>query len=167
LQADISLMPIKHSIGGKAEPVKPAERPLLRSLWRGFRLRCPNCGEGAMFGAYLKVNNACPHCGEELHHHRADDAPPYFTMLIVGHVIVGSVLAVEMAFAPPMWLQMIAWPILAVALCLLLLPCIKGTLVALQWALRMHGFDAAARANGTPFIDYDPMHPIAGDVRKR
>jgi len=111
-----------------------------------------------MFSAYLKVNDRCPACAEELHHHRADDAPPYFTILIVGHIIVAALLSVELTFGPPMWLQMVAWPILAVVLCLVLLPCIKGALVGLQWALRMHGFEAASRAKGTPFIDYDPMH---------
>ena len=56
-------------------------------------MKCPACGKGAMFNAYLKVNDRCPACGEELHHHRADDAPPYFTMLIVGHIVVALVLA--------------------------------------------------------------------------
>lgn len=160
-------MPIERSIGGAPIPAALPARPVFPALWRGLRLRCPACGRGAMFNAYLKVNDACPACREELHHHRADDAPPYFTMLIVGHIIVGSVLTVEMAFAPPMWLQMIGWPLLALALSLLLLPCIKGALVALQWALRMHGFDQATRAKGTPYIDFDPMHGAADDVRKR
>ena len=80
-------------------------------------------------------------CGEALHHHRADDAPPYFTIVIVGHVIVGLLLAVEMAYRPPLWLHAALWLPLTVLLALLLLPVIKGTLVGLQWALLMHGFD--------------------------
>jgi len=146
-------MPIEQSIGGKPAPAKPSERPLLRSLWRGFRLRCPNCGEGAMFGAYLKVNNACPHCGEELHHHRADDAPPYFTILIVGHLIVAGVMMVEDYFHPDYWVHILMWFPLTIGLSLWLLPRIKGALVGLQWALRMHGFagpDAFDPANPPP-----------------
>ena len=158
-------MPIEYSIGGKVAPTRATERHLIAAMWRGFRLRCPNCGKGAMFGAYLKVNGRCPSCGEELHHHRADDAPPYFTMLIVGHIVVGAVLTVEVLFAPPMWVQMVGWPTLAIALSLLLLPCIKGALVGLQWALRMHGF-GAAKAGGTPFIDYDPLHTDRNDDRQ-
>jgi uncharacterized protein (DUF983 family) len=159
-------MPIEHTTGNTTVTRPDGYRPLPQALWRGFRMKCPACGKGAIFNAYLKVNDRCPACGEELHHHRADDAPPYFTMLIVGHIVVASVLAVEVAFAPPMWMQMIAWPVLAIALCLLLLPAIKGALVALQWALRMHGFDAASRASGTPYIDFDPMHPNADNGRK-
>src|SRR4029079_10295248 len=97
-------------------------RPVLDSLWRGGALKCPACGKGAMFRRSLKVVDACPHCGEELHHHRADDAPPYFTIVIVGHVVVGLVLAVEMAYRPPLWLHAALWLPLTVILALLILP---------------------------------------------
>ena len=60
-----------------------------QAIRRGFMGRCPRCNEGHIFRAYLKVNDACPVCGEEFFHHRADDAPPYFTILVVGHVIGG------------------------------------------------------------------------------
>ena len=60
----------------------------------------PGLRHGTLFRRYLKVADNCPACGEELHHHRADDAPPYFTILIVGHFVVGLVLAVEMAYRP-------------------------------------------------------------------
>jgi uncharacterized protein (DUF983 family) len=130
-----------------AEHAAAPARPVLRSMWRGFLGRCPNCGRGKMFRAYLKVNDTCPACGEELFHHRADDAPPYVTILIVGHVVVGSVLAAEMLSAAiPLWLQAVGWSALALVLSLAILPRVKGALVALQWALRMHGFETAPTA---------------------
>jgi len=97
-----------------------------------------------MFAAYLKVVETCPACGEELHHHRADDAPPYFTILIVGHIVGASILLVE-EFWPdaPIWLHALVWPTLVLVLSLWLLPLFKGALVAYQWALRMHGFEKA------------------------
>ncbi|HUD52210.1 DUF983 domain-containing protein [Parvibaculum sp.] len=122
------------------EVVRAEPRPFGRSLWRGFLERCPNCGKGKLFRASLKVADECPHCGEALHHHQADDAPPYFTILIVGHVVVPIMLAVELEYAPAVWIQMIAWPTLTAALSLLLLPRIKGAVVGWQWAQRMHGF---------------------------
>ena len=61
--------------------VEPS-RNVWQAIGKGLRSRCPACGEGRIFRAYLKVNNICPHCGEELFHHRADDAPPYLTILI-------------------------------------------------------------------------------------
>jgi uncharacterized protein (DUF983 family) len=120
------------------------ERSVPLSLLRGARLMCPACGKGAMFRRYLKVADTCPACSEALHHHRADDAPPYFTIIIVGHIVVGLVLAVEMAFRPPIWVHEAIWLPLTVLLALLILPPVKGALVGLQWALLMHGFDPDA-----------------------
>jgi uncharacterized protein (DUF983 family) len=116
----------------------------------GFRLRCPACGAAPLFARYLKVSGACPGCGEALHHHRADDAPPYFTILIVGHVIVGAILPVERAFAPPLWVHAVVWLPLTLAMSLALLPRIKGAVVGLQWALYMHGFGEPAAGAGQP-----------------
>jgi uncharacterized protein (DUF983 family) len=93
-----------------------------------------------MFSSYLKVAPSCSSCGEELHHHRADDAPAYFTMVIVGHVVIGGVLAMEQAFVPPTWVQLSIWLPVTLIMSLALLPPVKGMLVALQWSLRMHGF---------------------------
>lgn len=95
-----------------------------------------------MFGRYLKVEPVCSRCGTELHHHRADDAPPYFTMFIVGHVIIGALLALEKKFAPETWVHLVIWLPLTLVLTLWMLPRVKGALVAYQWALRMHGFGA-------------------------
>lgn len=117
-----------------------AERSVPQAMLRGWKQTCPNCGKGALYRKYLKVADACPNCGEELFHHRADDAPPYFTMLITGHVIVGGILVVERIWAPPTWVQLAIWMPLLVVMSLLLLPRVKGALVGLQWALRMHGF---------------------------
>lgn len=107
---------------------------------RGWRQRCPACGEGAIYGKYLKVNDKCPKCGLELSHHRADDAPPYFTMTIVGHVVVGLVLIVERKYHPEMWVHVALWGPLTLLMSLWLLPRVKGALIGLQWAMRMHGF---------------------------
>jgi uncharacterized protein (DUF983 family) len=131
-------------------PVELGDGRPRRDVWRamrdGWRGRCPACRRGALFSRYLKVQDTCPGCGEGLHHHRADDAPPYFTILIVGHVVVGAILPVERAFAPPLWLHAALWLPLTLVLTLWLLPRIKGSIVGLQWALYMHGFEEAARS---------------------
>ena len=118
-----------------------AQRAVGTSVLRGFMERCPNCGKGRLFRAYLKVVDSCPVCGEDLHHQRADDAPPYVTMLIVGHIVVAGVVAAEEVWpTAPIWLGLIVWIWLTLVLSLLLLPRVKGALVGYQWALRMHGF---------------------------
>jgi len=118
-----------------------------RAIWpavkRGLLGRCPQCGEGRLFGRFLKTVERCDACGEEMHHHRADDLPPYLTIIVVGHLVVPQVLWVEKTFHPDVWIQMTAWLPLTVALTLLLLQPAKGGVVGLQWANRMHGFGDA------------------------
>ncbi len=118
------------------------KRSVSNAVTRGFAQRCPACGVGRMFERYLKVTHACKICHTALHHHRADDAPPYFTIFVVGHVIVAGVLALEQAYAPEAWVHAAIWVPLTLLLSLLFLPRAKGALVALQWALRMHGFES-------------------------
>ncbi|HUG62221.1 MAG TPA: DUF983 domain-containing protein, partial [Methylomirabilota bacterium] len=125
----------------------PADTPPRRALWpsirRGLLGRCPHCGEGRLFGQFLKTVDRCDACGEDMHHHRADDLPPYITIVIVGHIVVPLVLFVEKTFHPDVWIQMTAWLPVTLALTLVLLQPIKGGVVGLQWANRMHGFGGA------------------------
>jgi uncharacterized protein (DUF983 family) len=119
-----------------------------RDLWQAIRRgafgSCPCCGKGRLFGKFLKVRDRCDICGEEFHHHRADDAPPYFTILVVGHLVIPWVWVLEVYSRPAMWVHMALWIPLIVGSSLMLLPMFKGAIVAVQWAMRMHGFDAAA-----------------------
>jgi len=135
-------------------PAAASVRSVQQAMLRGAARHCPACGQGRLFDGYLKVHDNCPKCGEALHHQRADDAPPYFTMFIVGHVVVGALLSLEQAYAPPTWVQLSIWLPTAVILSLWLLPRIKGALIGLQWANRMHGF-------GTGPDPADPMPPPA------
>ena len=116
--------------------VKPA-------LWRGWRRRCPNCGAGPMMRGYLKVRDACPVCSEALHHQRADDGPAYVTILIVGHLLAPLLLIVYTNWRPDPVTMAVGFTLGTVALSLYLLPRLKGALVALQWAKRMHGFGSS------------------------
>jgi uncharacterized protein (DUF983 family) len=124
------------------QPLAPAaDREIGSALARGLRRRCPACGQGALFTGYLTVKHACPTCGEALHHNRADDAPAWATMLIVGHLMVPLILAAREMPDVPVWAHSLFWPMVALGLCLALLPRIKGAVVGYQWATRMHGFD--------------------------
>ena len=93
-----------------------------------------------MMRSYLKVRDACPVCGEELHHHRADDGPAYLTLLIVGHLMAPLIIWAFTEFRPDPMVLATVFTIGCVALSLYLLPRIKGAIVGLQWAKRMHGF---------------------------
>lgn len=122
-----------------------------QALLRGLTGKCPACGRGRMFRAFLKVNDNCPSCREELHHHQADDAPAYFDIAIVGHVVVPLALAVEVAYTPSYWIHAAIWLPLTLLLSLGLLQPIKGAIVGWQWANRMHGFETVpAKALSNP-----------------
>lgn len=116
-------------------PEDAARRPALSAVLRGLLRRCPKCGLGGSMRGYLKVREACAECGEPLGHFRADDFPPYLTILVVGHIVVPLVLLVEQNFAPSLAVQMIAWPLLTLFLTLLTLPFVKGGVLGLMWAL--------------------------------
>lgn len=134
-------------------PTEAIPRQTGAAMLRGARGKCPACGRGKLFSSFLKVVHACDACGTELHHHRADDAPPYFTMLIVGHVVGGGVLTLEQQVAPSQMTHLLIWIPLTIVLSLALLTPIKGALIGLQWAQRMHGFgtgpDPASPESGT------------------
>jgi uncharacterized protein (DUF983 family) len=129
-------------------PAFDAPRRIGAAMWTGAKCRCPACGRGKLYRGYLKVVDACSSCGTELHHQRADDAPPYFTMFIVGHIVIGGLLAVEKKFAPDTMTQLLIWLPLACILSLALLPVIKGALIGQQWALRLHGFGLGPDPSG-------------------
>lgn len=139
-----------------ADAVAATDRRLGPAMLRGLRHRCPRCGEGALFSGYLKVVDACPSCGQELHHHRADDAPPYFTIFISGHIIVPLMIVMERLWAPALWIHMAVWLPVTLIMCMALLPPIKGALVGLQWAFRMHGFDDDDRPEFDARVHYNP-----------
>lgn len=117
------------------------KRPVGKALLKGIRCCCPSCGIGAVFDGYLKVKDTCSECGQEFHHHQADDAPPYFAITIVGHIVVSLVLVVEITYRPALWIHAAIWIPLTIVLALGFLRPIKGAIVAYQWALRMHGFE--------------------------
>jgi uncharacterized protein (DUF983 family) len=117
------------------------KRDVWAAMKRGFRSRCPRCGEGKLFRAFLKVDNNCSACGLDFTPHRADDLPAYLVIVIVGHLVVPIALMIETGYSPPVWLQLSIYLPLTLMLSLLLLQPVKGAVVGLQWALRMHGFD--------------------------
>jgi uncharacterized protein (DUF983 family) len=122
------------------------ERPTRPAVIRGWKRQCPNCGQGAMFSGYLTVADACQTCGESFAAQRADDGPAYLTILIVGHLMAPLFLWVFFTWEPSPAVMIAVFTTGTVGLSLYLLPRLKGALVALQWAKRMHGFGRVDRS---------------------
>ena len=110
--------------------------PILLGLRRGLRRRCPNCEAGPLFKGYVKVLSPCPTCGHDNAQYRADDAGPYFTILLVGHLCIGPLLIFPFIWKSPIWLVLGTTLPLVMGLTLVLLPVVKGAVIGVQWGMK-------------------------------
>ena len=109
------------------------------TFWRGLRRLCPRCGQGRLFAGYLSVREACETCQMPFEPLRSDDAPPYFTLLIVGHVVVGLYMLLWRLIPLPEWGQALIWCSLTLVLSLTLLPFVKGGVMAVIFRTKAKG----------------------------
>jgi uncharacterized protein (DUF983 family) len=107
--------------------------PPVEPIAAGLKGRCPRCGEGKLFSSFLSVGNECGVCGLDYSFADAGDGPAVFVILIIGFVVVGLALWLEVNFGPPLWLHLLLWIPLTVVLSLGSLRLIKGVLITLQY----------------------------------
>lgn len=120
--------------------IQADQRVLSTALLRGWRRKCPNCGAGPLLRGYLKVNDTCSVCREDLTPQRADDGPAYMTILIVGHLMAPMLHIVFVKWRPEPLTLFTIFAVGCVGLSLYLLPRLKGALIGFQWAKGMGGF---------------------------
>jgi len=134
------------------------ERPVGRSIKRGFFGRCPACGNGRLFRTFLKSVDSCAACGERMDHHRADDFPPYIVVTIVGHLVLTGYMMTDLILPLSTWQHLAFWAPVTLASSLALMQPVKGAVIGLQWALKMHGFGGH---EDTPEDSLPPRDPSA------
>ena len=127
--------PIRWQPDRSPQPTPWPAPSLTVALIRGARGVCPACGMTRAFDGYLRVTPHCTACGAPLGSLRADDAPPYFTVFVVAHMVVGLMLLTDQAFDPPLWLQAATWLPFTAMLCLVLLRPVKGATLGLMLKL--------------------------------
>ena len=113
----------------------------------GLRCRCPVCGEGDLLEGFLGVRSECDSCGADLSKADSGDGPAVFVMFLVGFIVVPLALALEVGARPPLWLHLLLWLPLSLALTLAFLRPFKGVLVALQFH---HGAEEARLEDDEP-----------------
>ena len=106
---------------------------------RALQGRCPCCGEGKLFKSFLKQVDNCAACGESLGQIRADDAAPWLTIIVVGHVFLPFAFMVNVDFLPT-WAAMTLWSALFAVISLAILPRAKGLMLAILWQTRAPGY---------------------------
>lgn len=111
-----------------------AHFPPTEPVRAGLRGRCPQCGDGRLFAGFLTLAKGCGVCGLDYSFADAGDGPAVFVILIIGFVVAGLALWVDVTASPPLWLHFLLWIPLALVLCLAALRLIKGVLIALQYA---------------------------------
>ena len=116
------------------------KRDLVTAIRRGIFCRCPNCGQGRLFRAFLKPVDHCAVCDEDFTPQRADDLPAYLSIVIVGHIVVGGFMMTDLVWSLSNWAHLAIWTPLTVLLAVTTIQPIKGAVIGLQWAARMHGF---------------------------
>ncbi|AFL51898.1 uncharacterized protein (DUF983 family) [Sinorhizobium fredii] len=126
----------KLQLGGEQQE----QRPVGRSIKRGFLGKCPACGQGRLFRGFVKSVDACAACGERMDHHRADDFPPYIVVTIVGHVVLGGYMMTDLVLPLSTWQHLALWAPVTLVSALALMQPVKGAVIGLQWALKLHGF---------------------------
>ncbi len=115
-------------------------RLLKPAVMNGLRLKCPNCGQGKLLHSYLKVNDECGSCHQPLHHQRADDGPAYLTILVICHIMGFALHFAWVTWRPEPLTLFLVLAVVTTTSALLLLPRMKGLVIAYQWAKRLHGF---------------------------
>lgn len=128
----------------KREPVvNPWPMPKLgTAIWRGMKGQCPACGKSHLFNGYLRVTKECTSCGAPLGLARADDAPPYFTIFVVGHIVVPLMMYVDRVQELSVTAMAAIFVPMTLVLSLALLRPIKGGTVGLMVNLNMLKPDA-------------------------
>ncbi len=120
--------------------VDPTSLPKLSTLlWRGFRQKCPRCGETRLFASFLKAPETCSSCRHALGAIRADDFPPYLTMVIVGHIVVPMILVVEKTSPLSISMNLMIWLPLTGLLTFWFLPRVKGLIIGLMMHIGLRG----------------------------
>jgi uncharacterized protein (DUF983 family) len=145
LGCEDSLMTTERWEPDRSTPPNPWPMPtLITAIGRGLRGHCPACGKGRIFNGFLKVAVACQECGAPLGLARADDAPPYFTILVVGHIIIPLLFIVDRTTELPVWMMSAIFLPLTLVLTLALIRPIKGGTVGLMLNLNMLKSDPTA-----------------------
>lgn len=119
--------------------IDPKSPSVASALFRGVLGQCPHCGKSHLLHHYLKIVDHCRACGEPYGHFRTDDAAPWLTILVVGHLTIPVILLSELNFHLALWIALSVYLPLIILLTLALLPRCKGFILALMWAMKAEG----------------------------
>jgi uncharacterized protein (DUF983 family) len=119
-----------------------ADVPLALAMRRGFLGRCPSCGRTPLFESYLKQVQSCPACGADFSAIRADDAAPWLTLIVVGHLFLPLIFFVDLGAFLPFWVGVTSWAAFFCGVALVFLPRAQGLFIGVLWVTHAPGSES-------------------------
>lgn len=86
-----------------------------------------------LFQGFLTPGKSCESCGLDFGFADSGDGPAIFVIFIVGFIIVGAALAVDVMFKPSMLVHMLLWIPATIILSIAFLRPFKGIMINLQY----------------------------------
>lgn len=99
----------------------------------GLGCKCPRCGIGLLYNGFLNFAEECNYCGLDFSDLESGDGPAVFIILILGFIVVGLALIVEVKYSPPLWVHAILWAPIIIGGSIGMLRPAKGLIVAMQY----------------------------------
>jgi uncharacterized protein (DUF983 family) len=115
--------------GPDSKTIAKGQPPIARAALFGL---CPNCGARTLFAGVARFAPACRACGLDFSAYNVGDGPAAFLVLIIGALVVGGAVTLQLAAHPPFWVQIILWLPFTVIMVLLGLRVAKAGLIAAE-----------------------------------
>jgi uncharacterized protein (DUF983 family) len=110
-------------------PAAAAPAPL-RAALHGC---CPRCGKGRLFGSLIGFAPRCTNCGLDFLAFNVGDGAASFLILIIGAIVTGLAMWLELSVSPPWYVHALLWLPLTLVLTLAMLRFSKALLLALEF----------------------------------
>ncbi len=102
-------------------------------LQSGISGACPRCGASTLFDGPVHFAKRCEPCGLDYASFNVGDGPAAFLTLIIGALVVGLAMAVELTIRPPFWVHVLLWVPFTAAAVVFGVRVAKGVLLSLEY----------------------------------
>ena len=89
-------------------PAPVAAPSLLDASLKGL---CPQCGAPTLFAGAARFASKCRVCGLDFSALNVGDGPAVFLILIIGTILCGGAITVDLTFNPPWWVHLVWLPV--------------------------------------------------------
>ena len=99
---------------------------------------CPRCGSKTLFDGLLGFAPRCRACALDFSSFNVGDGPAAFLTLIIGGLITGLAIWLDLAWHPPFWVHVVLWVPLTAAAVVWGLRAGKSALLAAEFQRQAH-----------------------------